>query len=125
MPEWAVWTLSVAGGLGLVSAFAAGLSLGGGLIVPGASKRKRALVSSAIAALLPMSIPLIGFLFEAEISDGSDFALSLTALVLLTALVWAVFALPPAWWVAGRKGGEDGAAPALPHDEPDLLPSEG
>ena len=125
MAEWAVWTLSVVGGIGLVSAFAAGLSLGGGLIFPGASKRKRALISSAIAALLPMSIPLMGFLFEAEISDGSDFALSLTALVLLTALVWAVFALPPAWWVAGRTGGADGAAPALPHDEPDLLPSEG
>ena len=125
MAEWAVWTLSVVGGIGLVSAFAAGLSLGGRLIFPGASKRKRALVSSAIAALLPMSIPLMGFLFEAEISDGSDFALSLTALVLLTALVWAVFALPPAWWVASRTAGEDGAASALPHDEPDLLPSEG
>ena len=116
MPEWAVWTLSVAGGLGLMSAFAAGLSLGGGLIFPGASKRKRALVSSAIGALLPMSIPLMGFLFEAEISDGSDFALSLTALVLLTALVWAVFALPAAWWVAGRTGGQAGSAPALLHD---------
>ena len=125
MAEWAVWMVSVLGGIGLVSAFAAGLSLGGGLIFPGASKRKRALVSSSIAALLPMSIPLMGFLFEAEISDGSDFALSLTALVLLTALVWAVFALPPAWWVAGRTGGADGASPALPHDEPDLLPSEG
>ena len=125
MAEWAVWTLSVVGGIGLVSAFAAGLSLGGGLIFPRASNRKRALASSAIAALLPMSIPLMGFLFEAEISDGSDFALSLTALVLLTALVWAVFALPPAWWVAGRTGREKGTAPALPHDEPDLIPSEG
>ena len=124
MAEWAIWTVSLIGGIGLVGAFAAGLSLGGGRIFPGASKRKRALTSSAIAALLPMSIPLMGFLFEAEPSDGSDFALSLTALVLATALIWAVFALPPAWWVAGRTGGADGA-PALPHDEPDLLPSEG
>ena len=119
---------SFAGVLVLLPVLAAGLSLGARLVAPRASRAKRTLVSSSIAALLPMSIPLLGFLFEAEIDDAGDWTLGLLSIIVATLVTWAVLCLPAAWWTALKvERAEGDVPPALPDDteNPQLAAAEG
>ena len=120
---WIGW---IGSGLALLAAMSAGIALGLHLIVPRWSERRRALVAAGIAAFLPMSLAFGGFFTEsaemlAEDSDG--FVLGLLALCVLQVILWAIVALPPAWFVTHRLSRADDAGDQLPGAgcEPELV----
>ena len=99
---WIGW---IGSGLALLAAMSAGIALGLHLIVPRWSERRRALVAAGIAAFLPMSLAFGGFFTESAemLSEDSDgFLLGLLALCVLQVILWAIVALPPAWFVTHR-----------------------
>lgn len=121
---WVV--LSVLVGLFLITAFSGGLALCLRLLAPNMTKRARILTAGGLAGFLPMSIAFGGFFSQAaEMLDdgGSDFALALMSLIVTQIVLWAVFALPAAWWVTEKLDRED-SPPMLETDE-DTLAIEG
>lgn len=115
---WVVWVILA---IALIAAMSAGLSLGMHLLAPRMSERARILWASGLAAFLPMSLAFGGFLYETDLAT-QDAQLGLVALVLLTFMILSICCLPPAWWATTRLArGRNDEAPAVDHDEPELI----
>ncbi len=113
-------------GLLLIAAFSGGLALCLHLLKPGMAKRVRTLLAGGLAGFLPMSIAFGGFFSQAAEmrADGNDeFMLGLLALVVFQVVLWAVFALPAAWWVTEKL--DRSAAPNLIETDEETLAIEG
>ena len=117
----------------LMPALAGAFSLGLHLLAPNWSHARRISWSTASAALLPMSLPLGGFLFESPsmiANEGMDtFWMGLLALVVTMIVCGAVFCLPTAWFVTSRldRGGKGGADIQLPDrsETPAMIGTDG
>lgn len=111
-------------GIAIFSALSGGLALGLHLFAPRWSARKRVTVATGLSGVLPMTLPITAFLFEAAgggAVDGMEFTLALMALLLATLLISAAVCLPSAWFVSARLErretppllGDDREQPAL------------
>ena len=120
-----MWVAIVLAMLALLTALAAGLALGLHLFLPQWSERRRIRWSALVAVLVPMSVPLGGFLYEAPellAEGGQDFVLGGLALICFTLIVTAVICLPSAWFVTtrlarGTGGGHAGRIAAGEEEE--------
>ena len=115
----AVIILSVLATLALLGALSGGTALGLNLLRPGWSRRRRIFTAAVFATLLPMTLPFGGFLLESGIDDPNEWALGLTALIVLTAMIAAVVGLPAAWWATLRVERAEGRTPLLADDGPE------
>ncbi|MCB2067974.1 MAG: hypothetical protein KDE15_15190 [Erythrobacter sp.] len=115
-----MWLLWVMLGIGVIAAMSAGLALGLHLVAPRMSATRRVLIASGMAAALPMSVAIGGFLTDVDRLDG-DFWVSFAALVLAFFVILSVCCLPPAWWATQRLARSGGAVPQVEADEPELI----
>jgi CDP-diglyceride synthetase len=99
----------------LLAGVSAGVALGLHLLAPRWSPARRALTAAGVAIGIPMSLAFGGFFAGAEVSEGSDYALGLLALIMLTLMLMAVVGLPAAWLTTQRLG--RGASGSLPIEE--------
>lgn len=106
-------------GLCVLAAMSAGIALGLHLMAPGWTERRRIMVAAGAAILAPASIPMAGFLLEADLDSPNDFLLGLMSLLVGTGAIWAVIGLPMAWWVTRRLAPAESRTDNVPALEDD------